>query len=55
MTLLTVSSFTMGVATLLPRLPGGDKDMFDFSKLKKTHNIEEDVWAGSSEETSRGA
>jgi hypothetical protein len=33
-TLLSVSSFTMGVPTLLTRLPGGDKEIFDFSKLK---------------------
>ena len=34
-TLLSVSSFTMGVPTLLTRLPGGGKEIFDFSKLKK--------------------
>jgi hypothetical protein len=33
-TLLSVSSLTMGVFTLLTRLPGGDKEMSDFSKLK---------------------
>ena len=32
--LLSVSSFTMGVPTLLTRLPEGDKEIFDFSEFK---------------------
>jgi len=32
--LLSVSSWTMGVLTLLTRLAGGDKELSDFAKLK---------------------